>query len=248
MASDLSTPPAHMRAIAERVLLPLGIDGVLLVAICMFYSNTPLLTGLTGALFCFTLLFRFSRSVLRLAAFATLFGAGGELLCTAPGINLWVYENPSFWNIPAWLPLIWPILLITFTDLATFVHQQIAIHLRGRVYWSIVRLSQALAVVYALYTLVRIQWVIASVFLVFFVLLFLYARQPDSIVLFWVAAVGGSMGEYICIQSGVWHYTRPFFAEFGVPLSLPLAWGLSANIILLLTRTSLRRSRERKPG
>ena len=189
MASDLRTPPARMSAIAERVLLPLGIDGVLLVAICMFYLNTPLLTGLIAALFCFTLLFRFSRFMLRLAALATLFGASGELLCTAPGINLWVYENPSFWNIPAWLPLIWPILLITFTDLATFV-QQIAIHLRGRVYWLIVRLTQALAVVYFLYTLVRIQWVIASVFLVFFVLLFLYARQPDSIVLFWVAAVG----------------------------------------------------------
>jgi hypothetical protein len=114
MASDLSTPPARMSAIAERVLLPLGIDGVLLVAICMFYLNTPLLTGLIAVLFCFTLLFRFSRSMRRLAALATLFGASGELLCTAPGINLWVYENPSFWNIPAWLPLIWPILLITF--------------------------------------------------------------------------------------------------------------------------------------
>ena len=231
-----------MSTIAERVLLPLGIDGALLVAICMFYANTPLLTGLVAALFGFTLLFRFSRSVLRLAALATLFGAGGELLCTAPGINLWVYEHPSFWNIPAWLPLIWPILLITFTDLATFVHQQIATHLSGKVYWLIVHLGQALAVAYSLYTFVRIQWVIASVFLAFFVLLVLYARQPDRIVLFWVAAVGGSIGEYICIQSGVWHYTRPFFAEFGVPLSLPLAWGLSANIILLLTRASLRRS------
>ena len=136
-----------MRAIVERVLLPLGIDGFLLVAICTFSMNTPLLTGLVAALFCFTLLFRFSRSVLRLAALATLFGTSGELLCTAPGINLWVYENPSFWNIPAWLPLIWPILLITFTDLATFVHQQLLIHVRERVYWLIVRLTQAVAVV-----------------------------------------------------------------------------------------------------
>jgi hypothetical protein len=237
-----------MRTIAERVLLPLGIDGALLVAICMFYANAPLLTGLVAALFCFTLLFRFSQSKVRLAALATLFGAGGELLCTAPGINLWVYEHPSFWNIPAWLPLIWPILLITFTDMATFVHQQLAVRVRERTYWFIVRLSQAVAAAYALYTFARIQWVIASVFLVFFVLLFLYARQPDRIVLFWVAAVGGSVGEYLCIRSGVWHYTRPFFAEFGVPLSLPLAWGLSANIILLLARMSLQRSCAHKPG
>lgn len=237
-----------MKELSERFLLPLGIDVATLMAIHTLYMDNPILTGVLAAIFLLALLFRFSRFKLVLAAFATLFGSSGEILCAAPGIELWVYKNPSYWNIPSWLPMIWPILMMTFVEMATYIHDCLVRRVQREVSGLLVRLAMTLVLVYAMYTFIHIQWVIASVFLVFLILMLVFARGPYNIVLFWMGAFGGSLGEYLCIRSGVWFYTRPFFADFGVPLSLPLAWGLSANIILMLTRASLGRRRGQVPG
>jgi len=42
-------------------------------------------------------------------------------------------------------------------------------------------------------------------------------------------AVIGTVGEIVCIHFGVWTYTNPTF--LGVPVWLPLAWGLTTILI-----------------
>jgi len=54
-------------------------------------------------------------------------------------------------------------------------------------------------------------------------------HQKDDIYFFLVAAILGPVSEIIMIHFGVWQYTNP--TAFGIPLWLPLAWGLSAIII-----------------
>lgn len=237
-----------MKDFTSRLVLPLGIDVATLVAICTLYSINIILTVVIGIIFLFTLLFRFSRYKLILVAFATLFGTGGEMLCCAPGIELWIYKNPSFWGIPSWLPMIWPILMMTFTEMAAYMHELFSATVTEEGYRLILKLAMALVLVYSVYTFFRIQWFIATVFFIFLVLMIIFAHKPFHIVLFWMAALGGSLGEYICIQNEVWYYTRPFFSEIGIPLSLPLAWGLSANIIFILSRACLGQHHDPAPG
>ena len=47
---------------------------------------------------------------------------------------------------------------------------------------------------------------------------------------FFPAAILGSLGEVIAVSYGVWQYANPTLA--GVPLWLPLGWGLSAMIAI----------------
>ena len=35
----------------------------------------------------------------------------------------------------------------------------------------------------------------------------------------------------MCMKLGFWHYHYPLIKSIGLPLSLPLAWGLSSVII-----------------
>ena len=49
--------------------------------------------------------------------------------------------------------------------------------------------------------------------------------------LFCVAALLGLLGEASAIAAGVWTYTIPFFTRWGIPISMPLAWGLSAVML-----------------
>ena len=51
-----------------------------------------------------------------------------------------------------------------------------------------------------------------------------------DIMIFFIGAILGTTGEYICMKLGFWYYHFPFFRSFGLPVSLPLAWGLSAVI------------------
>ena len=42
-------------------------------------------------------------------------------------------------------------------------------------------------------------------------------------------AIIGPLGEIVCIYFGAWRYVNPTF--FGIPIWLPLAWGLAIMLI-----------------
>lgn len=228
-----------MTRVFSGLLLPLSIDLAALSAICALFENNALLSVIMGALLIVALVHRFSRFKLILVAWAGLFGTMEEIICCTPAVRLWIYKNPTFLGLPGWLPMVWPILLLTFREMADYLNHVAEHHFRKRTRTALTYVAIGLLVSYSGVAFFHIHKVIAGVFLIFLILMLIVSRDLKSLLLFWVAALGGSLGEYICIQNGVWVYTRPFFTAFGIPLSLPLAWGLSANIIFTLTRRCL---------
>lgn len=53
--------------------------------------------------------------------------------------------------------------------------------------------------------------------------------KKHDIYFFITGAVVGPIGEIVAIYFGAWQYTNPTF--FGIPLWLPLVWGLSITVI-----------------
>ncbi|GEM_PF-5034834 len=213
-----------------KFVIPLVVDFLALASICLVFKlNIILFFILLGLLIgilrlCNTSFYR------RLAIFAFLFGSIGEWLCCR--VNLWVYANPTWQGLPVWLPLIWPILMLSFWQLSLIVDKLFQNHLR------IALLMQAvgwlLIVVYSIFCFLNIDKAIASVYLIFSLGFLIWGRSRQFLLYFLISAIGGAFGEIICMRFDVWYYTHPFFLKLGIPLSLPLAWGLSAVTIALL--------------
>ena len=51
-------------------------------------------------------------------------------------------------------------------------------------------------------------------------------------------ALVGSIAEIICIHFGAWRYTNPTI--FGIPIWLPLAWGVATVLIIRFAETLLK--------
>ena len=69
------------------------------------------------------------------------------------------------------------------------------------------------------------------VYSIFMLLAVIFWHGERDILIFVIGAVLGTLGEYICRKLGFWRYHYPFFRSIGLPISLPLAWGLSAVIV-----------------
>ncbi|NIP40571.1 MAG: DUF2878 family protein [Candidatus Aenigmarchaeota archaeon] len=54
-------------------------------------------------------------------------------------------------------------------------------------------------------------------------------HKKHDIYFFVAGAVIGSIAEIICIYFGVWQYANPTF--LGIPMWLPIVWGLAAMLI-----------------
>ena len=63
-------------------------------------------------------------------------------------------------------------------------------------------------------------------------------HKKEDIYLFVVAAVAGSIAEAVAIEFGAWHYTNPTL--LGVPIWLPLLWGLAVVFIRRISDAILR--------
>ena len=71
----------------------------------------------------------------------------------------------------------------------------------------------------------------AVAFSLFMIPAIIFWHSQQNILLFITGALLGTFGEYLCMKLGFWHYHTPFFKSIGLPISLPLAWGLSSVII-----------------
>jgi hypothetical protein len=217
--------------------LPFGFTWLALIFICtLFLHNNLLLAGMV--LVCAaSLYFRFRAFKILVGFFALLLGLGGEYLCTRLG--MWIYANPTMGGLPIWLGLVWPVLMVNFLEMAYFLNSFSA----GSSYTIRSVLLIVLAILiggYLAFVLVTLNNLIAWILAGFFVLTALGAHKSYNLWLFVVAALGGFAGEYICVKYGVWVYTRPGFGSMGMPVSLPLAWGVSANLVWLCAKAIVR--------
>jgi len=165
-------------------------------------------------------------------AAAALLGTPSEMLCVRLGV--WSYSAPGLvLGIPVWIPLVWAFLFCLFRRISLSIHSAV---------WKIwpnpkmlsVRIFfgglGAVIVVYYLITVSLIMRTIAVVYTIFMIPAMIFWHGERDILIFFTGAALGTLGEYICIKLGFWHYHYPLLRSIGLPISLPLAWGLSAVI------------------
>jgi hypothetical protein len=215
------------------IFLPFGLVLLALVLICTFFSrNSLLLVGMV--LVCAaSIYFRFRAFKALVGVFALLLGLFGEYACTRLG--MWIYANPTVGGLPIWLGLVWPVLMANFLEMAHYLNSFFStsrVRLPGAIHFALALLIGS----YLAFVLVTLNNLIAWVLAGFFVLTALGAHKPYNLWLFVVAAIGGFIGEYVCVLFGVWVYTKPGFGSLGMPVSLPLAWGVSANLVWLCAK------------
>ena len=166
--------------------------------------------------------------------FAAIVGAPAEVFCVKSG--LWSYHAPGlFFGVPVWLPLVWAYLICLFHRFSLTTHE--ALHRISSnpdnvglklLYWM-------LGLIIIAYYAVAVS-VIAKTFAISFTLFMIpvaiLRHSRKDILLFITGAIFGTLGEYVCMKLGFWHYHNPHFKTIGLPMSLPMAWGLSSIIIV----------------
>ena len=167
---------------------------------------------------------------------AALLGTPAEIYEVSVGE--WTYHAPHLlWGIPIWIPLVWANLFALFrrfqrTILASFTTLN-PNHRKNR--------FTTLTVIIGIYWTAAILLMNKIIFVIglyafFMVIVAAFWHQKEEQWLFLIGAVLGSVGEYISIQAGYWHYYNPYFSS-GVDITLPLDWGLSAIIIHRITES-----------
>ncbi len=207
--------------------------GIYVVAVVVLYWRSPLWASLLlgGGLGIELWLWREKADAAMMAA-AALLGTPSEILCVRLGV--WSYHAPGLiFGIPVWIPLVWASLLCLFRRIALSTDSLI-----WRVWPSTKMVARKIffgvlvgvIVVYYLATVSVIMRTIAVVYTAFMIPAVIFWHGSRDILIFFIGAALGTLGEYICIKLGFWHYHYPFFRSLGVPISLPLAWGLSSVI------------------
>lgn len=167
--------------------------------------------------------------------FAAVLGTAGELVEVSLGE--WTYHAPDMvYGLPVWIPLIWANLFGLFRRLnraTVFLMEHFHMPFdspgRDRLYWFM----RKIFLVYGLFALVAMNKMVAVVAfyaLIMAVVGVFWKQERDFLILYWGALLG-AFGEFVCIQLGYWEYYDPFFTTWGVDVTLPLDWGLSAVIL-----------------
>ncbi len=178
--------------------------------------------------------------------FAALIGAPSEMLCVKLG--LWSYYAPGLiLGVPAWLPLVWAFLMCLFRRFSLTVHAILHKRWPGSVSACISLLFWMLGVLIIIYFIITVSIIkkeYAVIFSFFMIITVMFKHSRKDILIFITGAVFGTLGEYLCMRLGFWLYHNPHFKLIGLPISLPLAWGLSSVIIttIAMITTNKRKS------
>lgn len=204
---------------------------VAVVALCWrrpLWSSVLLCVGLALQLW-----FWRKKADAAMMAAAALLGTPSEILCVKLGV--WTYHAPGLvFEIPVWIPLVWAFLFCLFRRISLSIYSATLRVWPNRKSFARKILFAVLGgviVVYYIATVSVIMRTIATVYTVFMIPAAIFWHRERDIYIFFVGGILGTLGEYICIELGFWDYHYPAFRSIGLPVSLPLAWGLSSVII-----------------
>ena len=227
-----------LRKIAVEIIVEV-VAGVYLTGIVVFLWGHPVVaTLLLAAGIGFWVLRYQNKADVATMLAAALHGTPSEMICVKYG--LWTYHAPGlFLGIPVWIPLIWASLFclfrritLTFTAVADTIWPVPAATSRKIVFGILV----GVILVYYLVVTTTIARSIAMVYTVIILIAAVFWHRERDILIFLVGATLGTIGEAICMKVGFWHYHFPYLKGIGMPISLPMAWGLSAVIIGRIAR------------
>ncbi len=88
-------------------------------SITFFYRDNLILTLIVVVLSGVILSIGFKPSDILLFIVAVLVGSVGDILST--GAGAWQFTNPTFWNIPLWIPISWGCNFLTIKKLGTTI-------------------------------------------------------------------------------------------------------------------------------
>ena len=204
------------------------------VAAVVFSWRQPILTSLLlgfGILAQLLVCREKSQVVMMIAAI--LLGTPSEIACVKYGV--WSYHAPGLvFGIPIWIPLVWAYLFGLFRCVTLHLYRMIRVTPSGRrntikkiVLWGL----RIVILLYSAVTICIIKRFIALTYMIFLIPAVIFWHRDRDALIFTVGGVFGTFGELICMKLGFWHYHYPLLKSVGLPLSLPLAWGLSSVII-----------------
>lgn len=223
--------PEKNREILRRAGVPFLFPLSTLILIVTLFRSNGILAAALFVVASLSLLYRRSRFKACIALYALLLGTGGELACTAA--RHWTYVNPTFHRLPLWLPLVWPILMVNFFEISAVIADRAS----AKTWWPVFTAGLILGpAAYLIYVIESLMNSVALIIAVFFFISVIFGRTPVNRVFLVVAGIGGFLGEWACVAAGVWVYPRPGLLSIGMPVSLPLAWGVSANLVWLAAR------------
>jgi hypothetical protein len=227
--------------VIERVNRTLRIQFLLEAVLCLYviavvvmcWSRPVWAFMLLVAGLCTEFWFWRKKADLAMMVAAGMLGSFSEILCIKEGV--WTYDAPGLvFGIPVWIPLVWAYLLCLFRRISISIQSltqslwpSSKTHARKRLF----SIAGGMIVAYYLMTVAVISKTIALVYTVFMVPVTIFFRGELDILNFLVGATLGPLGEFLCMKLGFWQYHYPFFRSIGIPLSLPLAWGLSTVVI-----------------
>lgn len=176
---------------------------------------------------------------------AALLGTPAEMVEVSLGE--WTYHAPHLlWGIPLWIPLIWANMFALFCRLARIILALCATAWPIHNAWVWKRLFPFLGGSVLVYWALALAWmdkmpIVIGLYAGFMILISSLWFNRWTMTLFWVGAILGTVGEFLCIQEGYWHYYNPYFSTLGIDITLPLDWGLSAVLIDQIAKTLTRK-------
>ncbi len=219
--------PFFLRAAALAVFSGFVIATVLYLSQFQWLCALVLLAGCAAVIFWER---RRWWSVLKMMLVAGVLGAVGEWLCVRK-FNLWQYHFPVFKDgLPVWIGLVWSYLYALFILIAEIFEdgwRRLGDPIKNF-------LAIGFGVVFFLFlreVFLHIDRNISYYYILFLAIGLSIWRAPADTLTLIVAGIGGTVGEYMSIRHGLWHYTNPVFPASGMPISLPLAWGLAAVFV-----------------
>lgn len=218
-----------------RFLIPCFSDLAVLAAIRLFFHRNRILFAVLLLIFLLSFAVRARPLKAAAALWGGILGIYGEWRFVQAG--MWVYAHPSFGGLPCWLVFVWPVLMMSFLEMAEYLDEK---GLTGfpRARLAVTVLLAAMALFFTVTGLALAGGPISLGLFIFLAFALIFAHKPFHILLFVIAAVVGFTGEFICVKWGVWYYTHPGLPSIGMPVSLPLAWGLSALLVWLAATAS----------
>ncbi len=181
------------------------------------------------------------RRFVRTAIAAAILGGVGEALCVHVA-RLWTYREPTaLWGLPLWIPLIWANLFLLFIAWGEAIAG-----IGPRVPSPVRFFAAVIFLMYLGQALGRTHPGVAFGFALALAACGVWFHDRVDVAVGLVGAAVGTLGEVFAMREGYWTYTAPLYRGGllerlgleGFPVTLPLAWGLSAILIRRASGTS----------
>ncbi len=218
------------RTVKKEILFEIFVS-VYLVSVVVFCWRLPVIASfLLGACIVFQLWFWREKSDAATIIAAALLGTPSEMVCVHYGV--WTYDAPGLvLGIPIWIPLVWGSLFCLFRRLSIATFEFFSELPNRRLFNLSITVSGIFILIYFVTTIMVIKRGIAIAYTILMVPAIIFSHKERDILLFIIAGILGTFGEYLSMNLGYWHYHFPYLPSIGLPISLPLAWGLSGVII-----------------